>query len=152
MRDEGQSLPRKRFTSLPLTLTSIHIFSAMLRCCVVKHLRRRFKPPRGGNVGQISRSSTAAKLNYKQCTRKRDGINHWSKKQLIYAVSDTYRLQDCHRHLKFCPTFLLCSGGAAGVCCARRRGLWLPAGAGWERGGGDGVMVGCGRDDVRKAK
>lgn len=45
MCDEGQSLPGERFTSLPQTMPSIHFFSSVLRCCVVKHLRRRFEPP-----------------------------------------------------------------------------------------------------------
>lgn len=54
-----------------------------------------------------------------------------------------YRLQDCHRHLKFCPVFLAGSGGAVGGCCAGRCGLWLPVGASCGTGGGEGVTVGC---------
>lgn len=57
------------------------------------------------------------------------------------SVSTTYRLQDCHRHLKFCPAFLICSGGAVGLCCDERWGLRLPADAGWGTGGGDGVTI-----------
>ena len=63
MRDKGQSLPGKRFTSLPLTMASIHAFPTMLRCCVVKHLRRRFKPPKEMK-NKISRSSTATRKGY----------------------------------------------------------------------------------------
>lgn len=138
MRDKGQSLPGKRFTSLPLTMASIHAFSTVLRCCVVKHLRRRFKPPKE----EMKNKSAEAPRRLEKATEL------WTSSSP--SVSDTYRLQDCHRHLKFCPAFLLCSGAAAGVCCAGRWGLWLPAGEGWEAGGGDGVIVGCGR--VRRVK
>lgn len=135
MRDEGQSLPGKRFTSLPQTVASIHTFSTMLRCRVVKHLRRRFEPPtEETRTNQQKFDGSSAEDNYERETA---------------CLSDAYRLQDCHRHLKFCPAFLLCSGGAAGVCCAGRRGLWLPAGAGCDTGGGDGVTVGCGRARVK---
>ena len=49
----------------------------------------------------------------------------------------SYRLQDCHRHLKFWPAFL---AGSGGCCCTGGRGLWLPLG---DTGGGEGVTVGC---------
>jgi len=129
MCDEGQSLSGKRFTSLPQTMPSIHIFSTVLRCCVVKHLRGRFKPPRRQNEIMIRGSSTRTHLEFIKSSR--------------VCLDVPYRLQDCHRHLKFCPAFLLGSGGAVRVCCAGRCGLRLPAGAGWETGGGDGVTVGC---------
>lgn len=69
----------------------------------------------------------------------------WSiyRHQLPYPSPDSaYRLQDCHRHLKFCPAFLICSGGTVGLGCVEGTGEpWL----GWGAGGGDGVTIGCGR-------
>lgn len=121
-------------------MAPIHILSTMLRCRVVKHLRRRFEPPREETRRHQQKiDSGSTKGNNKRAPARP-------------SVSNTYRLQDCHRHLKFCPAFLLCSGGAAGVCCAGRWGLWLPAGAGWDTGGGDGVTVGCGRVSEVKYK
>lgn len=84
---------------------------------------------------------------------KNNSANEWprqSQMSVCPPVSDTYRLQDCQRHLKFCPAFLLCSAGAEEVCCAGSWGLWLPASAGWDRGGGDGVTVGCGRVNIQQ--
>lgn len=131
MCDKGQSLPGKRFTPLPQTMASVDIFSSVLRCCVVEHLGRRFKPPaEETRTNQQKLGSGSAKVNYEHGAA-------------CSSCKDTYRLHDCHRHLKFCPAFLLCSGGAVEVCCAGRWGLWLPAGAGWDPGGGDGVTVGC---------
>lgn len=52
MCDEGQSLPGERFTALPLTMAPVHILSTVLCCRVVKHLRRRFKPPREETRGR----------------------------------------------------------------------------------------------------
>ncbi len=45
VRDEGQSLARKRFTALPLALPWIRVFTAMIGSCMVKHLWWRVKPP-----------------------------------------------------------------------------------------------------------
>lgn len=140
MCDEGQSLSGKRFTSLPQTLTSIHIFSTVLRRCVVKHLRRCFKPPTDETkTHQQKLDSGSTKVNYERGTA-------------CVCCTDMYRLHDCQRHLKFCPAFLLCSGGAVEVCCAGRWGLWLPTGAGWDAGGGDGVTIVCGEERTLKSK
>lgn len=119
MCDEGQSLSGERFTALPPTVPAVHILPAVLRGCVVKDLRRRFEPP-----------------------EKHKEINRRSDETFPGSWRGPYRLQDCHRHLKFCPAFLLGSDGAAGVCCAGRWGWWLPVGAGWDTGGGDGVTAG----------
>lgn len=108
-------------------MAAIHILSPVLRCRVVKHLRWRFEPPKKEKQ-DVRRRFTPARLT-----------------SLSPSMSTAYRLQDCHRHLKFCPAFLICSGGAAGLCCAERWGLWLPADAGWGTGGGDDVTVGCQR-------
>lgn len=101
MRDERESLSGERLAALPQTVASVRLFSAVLRGCVVEHLRRRFEPPAGG---------------------KSKGAGETVGERAAGAAAPTppYRLQDCHRHLKFCPVFLAGSGGALAACWAGR--------------------------------
>lgn len=114
--DEGQSLPGERLTALPLTVPAVRVLPAVLRGGVVKDLRRRLEPPDG----------------HKHSQQRLDGRSDGG---FAGGWTGLYRLQDCHRHLKFCPAFLLGSDDAG------RWGLRLPVGAGWETGGGGGVTA-----------